>query len=239
MPRRRFQFLFAAVCTVVLVAEGYVVLASRGAEFRIHGVETYDLAEFVDGADISQAFMMLGDGLQAIRVLVRSNTNASLRVQWDLWRAEIEPSSSAASAFSGVATFDVIPGRQWQVLTLPRDGSSNDRWYTVRLRLLDAAQRPLGRGMKPVDRVRVSVAASRDNPARGGVLWIDGLRQPGSLYMAAERSGKTAYERFVAAAVPQLPSAFRFEIVHWLIAITVHSALIVFAYALLTEARRS
>ena len=32
----------------------------------------------------------------------------------------------------------------------------------------------------------VSIAASQDNPARGGKLWIDGVRQPGSLFLLAD-----------------------------------------------------
>jgi len=131
-------------------------------------------------------------------------------------------------AFEGVASFDLRPGRQWETITFTRDGSSKDRWYTIQLRLLDP---------QPPPSPQVSIVASRDNPDRGGVLFVNDLRQPGSLNLRAERRGRTLYRRFLAEAAPNLPAMLQVPAVQWAIALVFHWALIVFAYTVLSAGR--
>ena len=131
-----------------------------------------------------------------------------------------------ARAFEGVEAFDLRPGGQWKTISFTRDGSSNDRWYTLQMRLLDP---------EPPPAPQVSISASYDNPERGGLLFVNGLLKPGSLNLRAERRGRTLYRQFLAEASPNLPSVLRIPAVQWAIAIVLHWALIVFAYAVITD----
>jgi len=97
-------------------------------------------------------------------------------------------------------------------------------------------QRPPAAGNAPVE---ISLFASRDNPDRGGVLWVGGARQLGSLVMRAERRGRTPYRRFLAEAEPNLPAVLRNGTVQWLTVIAFHWALIVFAWSALGDAKRT
>ena len=78
----------------------------------------------------------------------------------------------------------------------------------------------------------MAIVASHDNPDRGGVLWVNGIRQPGSLMLRADRRGRTLYRRLLAAAV-NLPTPLRIPAVQWTLAAACHAALIVFAYVVL------
>jgi hypothetical protein len=77
---------------------------------------------------------------------------------------------------------------------------------------------------------------SHDNPDRGGVLWIDGVRQPGSLFLKADRRGRTRYDRFLAETAPNLPPSLRIRAVQWLVFAALHWAMVVFAYTLVAAA---
>jgi hypothetical protein len=222
--------LFGLVCAAVLAFEAYVVFGDNHSVFRIEGEEPYDITSFAAGINVSHAFLMRGDGMQAVSVRLSSTTVTTARVQWTLWRGYPVLPTEMTRAFEGVETFDLRPGRQWKTLPFTRDGSSKDRWYTLQLRLLDP---------EPPPSPQVSIVASRDNPDRGGLLFVNDIQQPGSLYLRAERRGRTLYRRFVAEAAPNLPKVFRLAAVQWAIAIVFHWALIVFAYTVLFTDRES
>lgn len=218
----------AVICTGLLALEAYLVFYDRVDTFRIEGKRSYEVAEFSTGATVSQAFLMRGDGLESVSVLFSSREAASVKVEWTLWRGFPDQPADMTLAFEAVRDVQLRPGRQWHSLELPRDGSSRDRWYTIRLHLLDP---------RAVPPAQVSVIASHDNPDRGGVLWIDDVRQPGSLLLRTHRRGRTAYRQFEVGAEPHLPAALRNPVAQWAIVVVVHWALLVFAYALLREAQ--
>jgi hypothetical protein len=130
-----------------------------------------------------------------------------------------------------MASIDVKRGRQWISLAVPRDGGSHDRWFSIELQLLDAVAGDGG----PAP--RVALIATHDNPDRGGVLFVDEVRKPGSLYLRTERRGRTLYDRVLAEAVPNLPSLLRLPAIQLLIAAALHWAFFLFAYTLIREAR--
>lgn len=223
---RRFLTVFTLVCTVALLVECYLIFVRQGSSFRIEGDQRYDIADFAAGAVVSHAFLMRGDGMQAVRIRLSSTAVTTARIQWTLWRGFPDQPKEMARAFEGVEAFDLRPGRQWKTITFTRDGSSKDRWYTLQLRLLDPP---------PPPSPQVSIVASHDNPDRGGILFVNDLRKPGSLNLRAERRGRTLYRRFLAEAAPNLPAQLRVPAVQWVLAIALHWALIVFAYAVCSE----
>ena len=228
MPERlRLAAVLAVICSGLIALEAYLVFYDRVDTFQIEGKQAYEVAEFSNGGTVSHAFLMRGDGLQSVSVMFSSRESTPVRVAWTLWRGYPDQPSEMTIAFEDVRDIQLRPGRQWHSLELPRDSSSRDRWYTIRLRLLD----PL-----PSPSAHVSVIASRDNPDRGGVLWVGEMRQTGSLLLRADRRGRTAYRQFHVVAEPYLPASLQNPIAQWAIVIVMHWALMVFAYALLSEA---
>ena len=212
----------------MILVEAYVVFTARAGIFEIEGVETYDVGDFREGGTVAQAFLMRGDGMKAVRVRFSSNAVTIARVQWTLWRGYPDQPKEMARSFEGEEIFRLRPGRQWRTISFTRDGSSRDRWYTIQLRLLDP---------QPPPSPQVSIVASHDNPDRGGVLFVNDIRQPGSLNLRAERRGRTLYRRFLEEAAPNLPAVLQVPAVQWAIAIVLHWALIVFAYTVLSAGR--
>lgn len=228
-PLRRLQVVFALLCVAAVAGEAYVLFGDRDSVFSIEGEKAYNVAAFAAGQSVSHAFLMRGEGLQAVSVRLDSTAAASVRVQWTLWRGHPDLPNEMTRAFEGVESLDLRPGRQWTTFGVTRDGSSKDRWYTIQVRLLDP---------RPAPAPQVSIVASADNPDRGGVLFVNEVRQPGSLYLRAERRGRTVYRRFLAEAAPNLPAMLRIPVVQWAIAIAFHWALMVFAYAVVADATR-
>ncbi len=220
--------LFAVICAAMMLVEAYAVFIDRTGVFEIEGVETYEIGEFCLGGAVAQAFLMRGDGMQAVSIRLASNGVTTARIQWTLWRGFPDQPKEMTRAFEGAEVFDLRPGRQWKTITFTRDGSSRDRWYTLQLRLLDP---------QPAPSPRVSIVASHDNPDRGGALFVNDIRQPGSLNIRAERRGQTLYRRFLAEAAPNLPAVLQVAAVQWAVAIVLHWALIIFAYAVLSADR--
>jgi hypothetical protein len=109
------------------------------------------------------------------------------------------------------------------------DASSKDRWYTLEVQLIEARS---ATSQLP----RVTMLASRQNPDRGGVLWVAKNRHAGSLVLRAERTGRTLYRRFRAEAENNLPLILRRAAVQWLLALAVHGAFFIFAYLILASA---
>lgn len=223
--------LFAGVCVLALAGEAYFVFFAGDSGFRIEGQDQYLVEQFTSGASVTHAFQMRGDGLNGVSVRFNSTAAAAARVQWTLRRGNPDTPADTGPAFEAIETFDLRAGPQWKTFTFTRDSSSRDRWYSFELRLLDVDR---GAASAAV----ISLFASRDNPERGGVLWVGGARQLGSLVMQAERRGRTPYRRFLVEAEPNLPALLRNGTVQWLTVIAVHWALIVFAWSVLADAKR-
>ncbi len=114
------------------------------------------------------------------------------------------------NVYGWTTTINAAAGEHWQRFAFPALERSTDRWYAFEIQLLEP--RPIGKGAgEPDRRAGIGIVASADNPARGGKLWIDAVRQPGSLFLRAE--GSTMYERFAATVEPNLPRVFRYALV--------------------------
>lgn len=219
--------LTTALCLVVaaLVAfEAYLLFVDQHGAFVISGRAKYDVVALADKKPVSQAFMMRGAGLESVTVDLGSDAFAEVRLRWVLWRGSVDypPMTPAAE---GEVNLALRPGRRRTTFNVVRDGSSHDRWYTLELLVVESTIDGVP-GRRPL----VSVLASHDNPDRGGVLFVNDVRQPGSLYLHAERRGRTLYRRFLAEAAPNLPAVLQVPAVQWAIAIVFHWAMIVFAY---------
>ena len=232
-PAHRRQLLFAIASTFVISVEAYVVFVDQGGGLAIEGQQPYEIGEFAAGAPVSHSFLMRGDGLHAVQIRLHSDMRAAVRIQWILWSGSPEI-GNMPRAFEGTEVFNLRSGRQWKSLNFVRNGTSNNRWYTLDVRVLDVEA-----AGHPERRPIVSLVASRDNPDRGGVLWLNGVRQPGSLFLRADRHGRTRYRRFLTEAAPNLPAVFQIELVQWLIFAGLHAAFLVFAWAIVTEAERT
>lgn len=228
IARRRLFFGLAAA--TIIGIEAYVILIARDGRFEIKGEQHYEIAEFSTGSTVTHAFLMRGDGLHSISVHLETTAPSSVRVRWTLWHGYLEAfRQEMPRAFEGETTASIMPGGRWVTWDVTRDGSSDNRWYTLDVQLLSAVA--AGPGPEP----QVSVVATRDNPERGGILFVNGVRQPGSLWLRADRRGRTIYRRFVAEAEPNLPAVLRIEAVQWLLVVVLHWAFFTFAYALLVS----
>lgn len=239
-PSRRLavkRIVVVLTCALIFGLEFYVVFVNRDGEFRIQGNETFDLTEFGSGAVVSHAFLMRGDGLNSVAVQFGSNSRVQVNVQWTLWRGMADQPAEMSRAFEGTELVDLRPGHQWRTFEFTRDASSRDRWYTIEVKSLAIVRPgpPAAAGDVPPE---VALVATHDNPDRGGVLWVNGARRPGSLFMTAGRQGRTPYRRFVAEAEPHLPAFLRIRAVQWIVVIAVHGAFLVFAWAVLGDAGR-
>lgn len=219
-----------AVVAAVLTVEIYVVFVSRSDEFRIEGADAYDVTEFGSGTVVAHAFLMRGEGLNAISLRFSSAARTVAHVQWTLWRGLPDWPQEMTRAFESADRIELRAGRQWKRFAVTRDASSRDRWYTIEVRLLGAD--PVA-GRVP----RIALVASTDNPERGGVLWVGGERKPGSLFLRAGRHGRTMYRRFVIEVEPHLPAVLQIRAVQWAIALACHWATFVMAFAILADAR--
>lgn len=259
MSRRRLRALFALGCAAVFALEGYVLFFDRDQTFSIQGRQGYLLSEFGNGVPIAHGFLMRGNGLRAVRVQLSSRVPATVRLQWQLLRQPVsdeQPSimeggmrQVGLDAGRAWATFPVVPGsseplarmeggtrelhleagRTWASFPVTRDGSSHDRWYLFEAQLV---------GLPPDDvrdRAQIALLATRDNPDRGGSLWVAGANQPGSLVLRADRVGRTPYQRFVAEVEPNLPRWLQWPAVQWIIGLALHAAVAVHAYTLLID----
>jgi hypothetical protein len=233
MPRftwsRAAVALFIAAC---LGAEIYFVFMNGRSQFRIEGVNAYEVTEFGSGRPVSHAFLMRGDGLNSVSLYFSSRTRSVVTVHWTLWRGFRDQPLEMARAFEGTEELELRPGRQWKTLPFTRDASSRDRWYTFEVQLLGADNVAVSDGsVRPV-----ALVASSNNPERGGVLWVGDARQPGSLFIRAGRQGRTPYRRFVAEIEPSLPAPLQIPAVQWAIVLAFHWAIFVTAFAIIRDA---
>lgn len=207
-----------------------MIFVDRDRVFAIEGRNAYAIEEFGAGAIVSHAFLMRGDGLHGVRVRLNADRPATASVRWVLWNGSPEVPSQMLRAFEGVESMQVAPNREWQSIRFVRNGSSDDRWFTIELQLLSPAANAADPGHP-----RVSLVASRDNPYRGGVLWVADERQPGSLFLQAESTGRTLYQRFLAEGVTHFPGVLQLPLVHWTAFGLLHWAFLVFARSVITD----
>ena len=232
------QVAVALVCSAAITLEIYVVFINNSGAFSIEGKEAFDLTEFGSGAVVSHAFLMRGDGLNSVAVQFGSDSRVQVNVQWTLWRGMADQPAEMTRAFEGAEVLDLRPGHQWKTFALTRDASSRDRWYTIEVRSLAVTRLGPGTGGGANAPPQVALVASQDNPERGGVLWVNGARRPGSLFMRAGRQGRTLYRRFVAEVEPNLPPLLRIRAVQWIVVVAFHWAFLVFAWSVLGDAGR-
>jgi hypothetical protein len=225
------QIVFWIGCALCVMLEAYLFFIDRHGTFTIAGFQTYEVAEFARGMPVSHAFLMQGEGLNAVNVQLASRTRAEARIEWTLWQG-ISDAPPLLRAAGGERTITVGPGRTWARFEGPRDGSSNNRWYTIEVRLLDA--HAAGTPSEPAD---VRIMATADNPDRGGVLWYGATRKSGSLLMSAERVGRTRYRHFRMEQRDNLPPALRSPFVLWAFVVAGHWAFFVAAGAILRDGR--
>jgi hypothetical protein len=218
------------VVVILLAVEGYALFVKQHGTFAISGRREYEIAKFADGATVRQAFLMRGAGLNALRVSLVSETAARVRLRWVLWRG-MEDVGALQPAAGGEEDLELSAGRQWPTLNVVRDRSSHDRWYTLELRLMEVAGAPPTGSTRP----RVTIQATQDNPDRGGVLWVDERRLPGSLQLRADRLGPTIYRRFQNEVEPNLPPVFQSHAVQWLTLVLINAAFVRFAIAIASD----
>jgi hypothetical protein len=225
------RIVFWIGCALFVLLEAYVFFIDRHGTFTIAGFQTYEVAEFARGMPVSHAFLMQGEGLNAVNVQLTSPNRAEARIEWTLWQG-ISDAPPLLRAAGGERTIAVGPGRTWARFESPRDGSSNNRWYTIEVRLLDA--HAAGTPSLPAD---VRIMATTDNPDRGGVLWHGASRKPGSLLMSAERIGRTRHRHFRMEQRGNLPPPLRSAFVLWAIVVAGHWAFFVAAGAILRDGK--
>jgi hypothetical protein len=232
-----WQLVCAIACLTLVVVEYFVVFVDRDDTFRIEGAQAYEVSEFSEGGTVSHAFLMRGEGFRSIAVRLSSTARTRTELAWTLWRGQPDTPDEMTRAAVGVETVDVRPGPQWITIEVPRDSSSNNRWYTIELKSNDATAKAPGSAtlLGP----RVSVMASRDNPDRGGVLWVNNVRQPGSLFLRASRRGMTLYRRFQTEVEPKLPPFAQSAPVQYAIVALLHWAFIVFAFAVVGDGHKA
>lgn len=218
------------VAALIITAEIYLIFIHREDAFRIIGARAYRVAEFSQQQPISQAFLMLGNGLNAIDVRLVSDAAAVVTFRWTLSRGSRDAPPVAAVAVGEQSVRLGIDSPQWVRLPVTRDGSSHNRWYTIELQLVDA------QGGSAAAPPHIAVMATSDNPDRGGVLWVGDKRQPGSMMMRANWESATVYRRFVTEGVPHLPRLLREPIAQALVVVVIHWAFAVYALSLLKAA---
>lgn len=220
----RAVFLLGAV---VLVVFEFALFSRVGTTpFTILGSDTYTIQPVHDvELRIDHSFLMRGEGLNAVAIELNAGGVTDAKVDWILWRGHRDEKDRMTMAFKSTQTVRLHRGRQWVRLEVPRDTSSHDRWYTIELHLP---------GTGPADRT-VGVMASSDNPARGGVLWVDDARQHGSLHLRVEREGRGLARRLETEIDPHLPSALANPFAQLAFVIVLHGALLATGIALIDD----
>jgi len=225
MRLRDWRTVFAVLCGVLVSAEVWLVFGRTRTLFAIEGLTPYRILSFSTGGTVEQAFLMRGEGLQAVAAHFDSRRPTVATVQWQVRRGVHGLELGDESIFvEGVSQVELRGGWQWISFPVVRDATSHDRWYRLTLKLLEP-------------NVDVFVIGTVDNPDRGGALWVDKVLQTGSLRLRAERQGRTLYRRFQREAERHLPEPLRRPAVQWLLVVVLHASLIIVAYETLRPAR--
>jgi hypothetical protein len=234
MPRSapRYRLVFGAACVVLALYEMWTFFVREAPAVSIQGSHRRLVEEFGRGAPISQAFLMIGNGLRAIDVRFDADTPATLLMRCELTQIPTPGTTEPVVARAWFETVKRISGTEWRRLSFPAVEASNARSFVLRLQLIRAVAAdgdPAAALMRaPADGdPRVAVLASKENVVVGGVLSIADRRQNGSLFLRAFTRTRTAYSRFRADVAPTLPGVLKNPIVELAI-------LIVYQWALLT-----
>jgi hypothetical protein len=187
--------LFVCGCAFLIAYPAWFIL-SRPIALRIEGTEPISIAEFGTGAAVRHAFQMPVDGLSEIRVRISADQPSTLTLHYRL--LQLSDSSDGAedrlNAYSEIYRWTdratMRAGEQWHRAKFAAVSASKDRWYAFEIVLRDASPTPTPAA--GAARPAVSIAASRDNPPQGGKLWVDGVRQPGSLFIRVYRRSEEA-----------------------------------------------
>lgn len=228
MTSRRLTGLVAAASLLAIAVEGALLFSEHTITFSIAGRQPHEIAEFDRGVPVRHAFLMRGDNLDTVRVRITSDRRAVVRLDWRLWLGTPDEPETFLPFTQQVTDTALRIGPQWVTLQFPRHGTSDDRWFTVEVRAFepDAGQRG----------ATLTIAATGDNPFRGGVLWVGDVRKAGSLRLVAQGRGRPAYRRFMADSAQSLPAFARRPAAQVAALLLLHSALAVFAYVTLREA---
>jgi hypothetical protein len=242
MPRSAslLRPLFVAGCVVLALYEVWAVFIRETPAVAIEGARPAFANEFGQGARVSQAFQMMGDGLTAFDVRFSTDRPVTMIVQCELSRFDMP---DAAPERSWATTIKRVSGVEWRRIEFPPIQASNNHPYTLRLQLIssvaDDGTSPLSihdspSGERPAgERPRVALVASKDNVVAGGALRIADRRQVGSLSLRAFTSVRTAYGLFRTDVAPHLPGALSNAPVDLIIALAYQWALLTVVYALL------
>jgi len=218
---------------MLTAGEAFFLFADRTVRFSIEGATPFAIDTFGTGARIEHGFQMAGDSLTGISVRFAAERSIRIRVLSVLSAPAERVPDAHAELYRWVSVVALNPGLSWKRFDFPELAGSNDRFYTFRIRLVDGVlSDDTGEGT-PAEKLPVAVMASQDNPLRGGMLWIDGVRHRGSLNLRAHGPGETAYERFRDSVGTRLPPPLRHLAVQIALALAYQWALFVFADALL------
>jgi len=228
--RRAWRPAFWSAIAALVVIEILVVSRAGSAPFVTQGRENVVVRSTNDNPLIVEhSFLMRGAGLNGVVIELDALVLTDATIEWTLWRGHRDERETMTRAFQSSEVVRLHRGRQSIRLPFTRDASSHDRWYTLEIRLPGEPGAP--------DERNVGVVVSRDNPMRGGVLWVDAVRQPGSLRLRAERQGRPLLRQFEAEVVPNLPVPLRNPWAQAGLAILFHWALIMTALALVSDAQ--
>ena len=227
--RRSWRLVFWAAIAALLVIEFLVVSRAGSAPFITRGRENVVVRSTNDNPlTVAHSFLMRGAGLNGVVIELDALVVTDAVIDWTLWRGHRDKPGTLTRAFQSRDVVRLHRGRQSIRLPFTRDASSHDRWYTLEIRLPGEPGAP--------DERNVGVVVSRDNPMRGGVLWVDAVRQPGSLRLRAERQARPLLRQFEAEVAPNLPAPLRNPWAQAGLAVLFHWALIMIALALVSEA---
>jgi hypothetical protein len=226
--------LFACACALLF---GYATFSVffKDVIARTEGKQPIDITEFANGATVTHAFRMDGDSLHAVTVRIVADQPSSLSVACKLLRlydgdpgAENHP-NLYTEIYRWTDTLRIRAGDHWQRIDFPSVGESNDKWYAFEIRALNVT--PNGASQQPGGGPGVRLMASEDNPDRGGELWINGARQPGSLFIRAH-SG-TMSEQLGLRDESILPDVLRHRAVQAVVVVAFYVTFAALAYRVL------
>ncbi len=222
------QMLLVCVSIVLVGGEGYELFVVRTVSLRTEGETPIPINEFRDGVAVEHGFSMVGDGLRAVSVRFSTERPVSIHVLCELTEALEDKPGARAEIYHWTSSIDLSSGMTWTRFDFPPIGRSSDRYYKFQIRLLDVRLTGEAEPKKSGERPPIAIMASTDNPPRGGALWIDGVRQSGSLYIRAHGAGETAYERFWLDAKTTLPAPLQNRVLQIAVALVYHWALLTF-----------
>lgn len=237
MTPRASRVLFLCVCAALVGYEGYQFYSTTlfdAPSVLIQGEQPILMAEFGDEAEFTQAFGMTTGGLRAVSVQLTSDQPATLHVLCELQQMFEDMPGAQAEIYRWTTTLHDVSGTQWRRFDFPVLAASAGRPYAFRIRVLQSE--PFvrkGAAVPAAERPHVAIAGFSDNVRRGGILWVAGVRQVGSLYFQAHGDGETAYSRFRLNVEPRLPAPLRNQALQLALVLMLHWALLTTCHAML------